>query len=52
MDDKRLEVQLWVENLFDKAYYVNLLGVTKSTGIVQGYPGAPRTFGITVRGRL
>lgn len=52
LDDKRLDVQLWVENLLDKAYYVNLLGVTKSTGILQGYPGAPRTFGVTIRGRL
>ncbi|PZU06912.1 TonB-dependent receptor [Sphingomonas sp.] len=48
MDD-RLELQAWVENLFDKAYYINLLGLTKSTGLVQGYPGNPRTYGGTVR---
>jgi iron complex outermembrane recepter protein len=44
-----IDAQLWVENLFDKTYYINLLGYTKSTGLVQGYPGAPRTFGGTLR---
>ena len=44
-----LEVQAWVENLADKAYYINLLGLTKATGLIQGYPGNPRTFGGTVR---
>ncbi|MDB5707136.1 MAG: TonB-dependent receptor [Sphingomonas bacterium] len=44
-----VDVQAWVENLFDKAYSINLLGLTKSTGIVQGYPGNPRTFGGTVK---
>jgi iron complex outermembrane receptor protein len=44
-----LDLQLWAENLLDTHYYINLLGLTKSTGIVQGYPGNPRTFGGTVR---
>jgi iron complex outermembrane receptor protein len=44
-----LDLQFWVENLFDNGYYINLLGLTKSTGIVQGYPGNPRTYGVTVR---
>jgi iron complex outermembrane receptor protein len=44
-----MDAQAWVENLFDKAYYINLLGLTKSTGIVQGYPGNPRTYGVTLR---
>lgn len=48
----RLDLQVWVENLFDKAYYINLLGYTKSTGIIQGYPGNPRTFGLTARVKL
>ena len=43
------DIQLWSENLLNKAYYINLLGLTKSTGIVQGYPGNPRTFGGTVK---
>ena len=52
LDNGRLDVQLWAENLFDKAYYVNLLGYTKSTGIIQGYPGNPRTYGVTVRAKI
>lgn len=44
-----VDLQLWVENLFNRAYYINMLGLTKSTGLVQGYPGNPREFGITVR---
>lgn len=50
--DRKLDLQFWIENLLDKSYYVNLLGVTKSTGLVQGYPGAPRTFGVTLRGKI
>jgi iron complex outermembrane receptor protein len=52
LDNGRLDVQVWAENLFDKAYYVNLLGYTKSTGIIQGYPGNPRTYGVTVRAKI
>ncbi|HUD31247.1 MAG TPA: TonB-dependent receptor, partial [Novosphingobium sp.] len=52
LDNGRLDVQLWAENLFDKAYYINLLGYTKSTGIIQGYPGNPRTYGVTVRVKM
>lgn len=48
----RLDLQLWVENMFDKAYYSNLLGLTKATGIVTGYAGNPRSYGITARVRL
>lgn len=45
----RYDLQIWSNNLLNKAYYINMLGLTKSTGIVQGYPGNPRTFGIRVR---
>ena len=48
----RVDLQLWVENLFDKSYFINLLGYTKSTGIIQGYPGNPRTFGVTARFKM
>jgi iron complex outermembrane receptor protein len=48
MDDK-LELQGWVENLFNKAYFINLLGSTRATGVIQGYPGNPRTYGVTGR---
>lgn len=49
LDDDRVDLQLWVNNLFDKAYFINLLGLTKATGLVQGYPGDPRTYGVTAR---
>ncbi|MBI0474258.1 TonB-dependent receptor [Sphingomonas sp. MA1305] len=52
LDNERLDLQLWVENLFNKAYFINLLGYTKSTGIVQGYPGNPRSYGFTTRVRF
>jgi iron complex outermembrane receptor protein len=52
LKDDRIDLQVWVENLFDKAYYSNLLGLTKATGIVTGYAGNPRTYGITARFRM
>jgi len=52
LKDDKIDLQLWVENLFDKAYYSNLLGLTKATGIVTGYAGNPRTFGITARMKM
>ena len=52
LQDDKLDLQLWVENLFDKAYYSNLLGLTKGTGIVTGYAGTPRTYGVTARVRF
>jgi iron complex outermembrane recepter protein len=45
----RYDLQLWSDNLLNKAYYINMLGLTKSTGLVQGYPGNPRSFGLRVR---
>jgi iron complex outermembrane recepter protein len=47
--DNTLDVQLWSENLFNKAYYTNLLGLTRSTGLVQGYAGNPRSYGVTLK---
>ncbi|MCE7797988.1 TonB-dependent receptor [Sphingobium sufflavum] len=52
VDDGKYDIQLWVENLFDKAYYNNLLGLTRGTGVVQGYPGNPRTWGVTTRVKI
>ncbi len=52
LKDDRIDLQLWVENLFDKAYYSNLLGLTKATGIVTGYAGNPRTYGVTARFKM
>jgi len=50
--DGAIDVQFWVNNLFDRSYWVNLLGYTKSTGLIQGYPGDPLMFGGTVRVRF
>ena len=52
LDDGRFDVQLWVNNVFNKAYYINLLGYTKSTGLIQGYPGDPRMYGMTVKVKI
>lgn len=45
----RFDLQIWADNLLNKTYYINMLGLTKSTGLVQGYPGNPRSFGLRVR---
>jgi iron complex outermembrane receptor protein len=47
-----LDIQLWSDNLLNKSYYINMLGLTKSTGIIQGYPGNPRSFGIRLRASI
>jgi iron complex outermembrane receptor protein len=50
--DGKLDAQFWFNNLFNRPYWVNLLGYTKSTGIIQGYPGDPLTIGATLRVRF
>ena len=50
--DEKLDLQVWAENLFNKAYFINLLGLTRATGVIQGYPGNPRTYGLTGRFRF
>jgi iron complex outermembrane receptor protein len=50
--DGRVDAQLWFQNLFNQTYWVNLLGYTKSTGIIQGYPGDPFMVGFTLRARM
>ncbi len=49
LHDGHVELQLWSDNLLNKAYYINDLGLTKATGVVQGYPGNPRSFGVRLR---
>lgn len=49
LDHGRFDLQIWPEKLFNKTSFINLLGLTKSTWIVQGYPGSQRTFGGTVK---
>ncbi|MBE7217261.1 MAG: TonB-dependent receptor [Caulobacteraceae bacterium] len=53
----RWSVEVWAENLFDRDYkqiafdsgYQNV--PTNSTGVLDAFLGAPRTFGVTIRGR-
>ena len=29
--NKKIDLQIWAENLFNKAYFINLLGLTRET---------------------
>ncbi|WP_375395579.1 TonB-dependent receptor [uncultured Sphingomonas sp.] len=49
--DARWDVSVWVRNLFDKDYY-NTRAVSAQFGVVLAALGEPRTFGLTLRGRL
>ncbi len=49
--DQRWDVSLWVRNLFDKDFY-NTRAVSTQFGVVQSALGEPRTYGLTLRGRL
>jgi iron complex outermembrane recepter protein len=44
-----LELQLWGRNLFNDEYYQAIFPTVAQAGSVNGYPNAPRTFGITAR---
>lgn len=44
-----LELQLWGRNLFNDEYYQAVFPTVAQAGSVNGYPNAPRTFGITAR---
>jgi iron complex outermembrane receptor protein len=55
--DNRWDIELWAENLFDKEYkqvafdsgFQNV--PTNSTGVLDAFLGAPRTFGVTLRAK-
>lgn len=47
-----LELQAWVQNLFDKEYASNILDLQRSVGFTTITPGAPRTFGLAARFRF
>lgn len=49
--DRRWSVELWVENLFDTHYAQVIIDAPFQAGSEVAYLGAPRTFGITLRGR-
>lgn len=44
-----LELQVWARNLFNDEYYQAVFPTVAQAGSVNGYPNAPRTFGITAR---
>jgi iron complex outermembrane receptor protein len=48
--DRRWGVELWIRNLADEHYYRHLAG--RSTGLIAGLTGEPRTAGLTYRGRF
>lgn len=51
--DDRAQIELWAQNLFDKRYITNhLLTPFQVATDVSGYVGAPRTIGITLRGKF
>lgn len=47
-----LELQAWVQNLFDKEYASNILDLQRSVGFTTITPGAPRTVGLAARFRF
>ncbi|MCH7627636.1 MAG: TonB-dependent receptor [Proteobacteria bacterium] len=44
-----LTVEAWVQNLFDKTYFTYGFATPLQTGDINGYLGAPRTYGIRMR---
>ncbi len=48
-DDKGWQVQLWGRNLFDENYLQGAFNSVGQPGSFNGYPGDPRTYGITLR---
>ncbi|UAK26288.1 TonB-dependent receptor [Sphingomonas nostoxanthinifaciens] len=49
--DARWDVSLWVRNLTDKNYF-NTKSISTAYGTVLAALGEPRTFGVTLRGKL
>ncbi len=46
---KNLLVEGWVQNLFNKTYFSQAFPTPLQTGDLNGYLGAPRTYGVRVR---
>jgi iron complex outermembrane receptor protein len=47
--DGNWDASLWVRNLFDDNYFESLSVTGFNTGLIDGLPGDPRTFGVTLR---
>lgn len=50
--DGAWQVEAWVQNLFDKTYAMNSFNTPIQSGDENAYLGAPRTFGVTLRGKF
>ena len=51
----KYDASVWIENAFDKAYYLNMNALAVVGAGTYGYggmPGAPRTVGVTLRATL
>ena len=48
----RRQLQGWVANVGDRSSDMDFKGLTRSTSIVQGYPGHPRIDGFNAHDRL
>ena len=46
--DDGFTISAWVRNAFDQNYFEQLIAAPSNTGLIVGYPGAPRTYGLTV----
>lgn len=49
--DTHYSVTVWVKNIADKKYFVSGLANT-SFGFLEVFPGLPRTFGVTLAGKI
>ncbi len=50
--NKHWQVELWANNLTNETYTQVAYDAPLQTGSINGFLGAPRTFGITLRGQL
>jgi len=51
-DDDSWSVEFWGKNLFDEDYIQVHFDAPLQTGSINGFPGAPSTYGVTLRGRF
>jgi iron complex outermembrane recepter protein len=47
--NRRMDVSLWVKNLFDKQYFSDIAAGAGNTGLLTGQLGDERTYGLTLR---
>lgn len=52
LDDANLEARFFVKNVLDKTYVASVFSAYTSIGLVNGFPGQPRTWGVNVTKRF